>query len=617
MTCRTLRSAFAVVLWTAAFLFAAASGGAAGGPRALFARERAASGGAAWRTVVALRTTGTITQGGAASPFTSLVDPRSGWSTQTTTVGSLVDVSGYDGLVWDFQGGPVMQQTLPGLVADNLTQAYIARDGWWNAADPAAMTPLGAQGPRDGVRVVPRGGSAVDVWFDRRSGLIARLVAHADTGPVTTTLDDYRTVGDVILPYRSDSIDATGAETLQVARTIVPLAQVAAHLFARPQPRSSGTISGAPPAIVPFVLSGRPGAIIVTIRAGGRSLPVMFDSGGANFFVPAGARRLALRGAGGLSVGGVGNASENAQIAAVPVLALGAAVLHDQHAILAPLPYAFIHQSRTVDAYGLVGAEFLGAFRTSFDFIGLRARFAPFTARAPQPAGAAVLPVLSDGQHAYVRATIDGASGLFLLDTGDSGDITVFRRFANARGLFRGAGLPYLSVGGVGGHLAYHRYRAKSFSLGGATLNAPPVTISDATAGSFASRSVAGNIGLRIIARYGITFDLRAQTVTLVPNARVHAPFLSDRTGMSLDQPSPATFAVLSVVPGSPAAQAGLVPGTIITAINGTSIARAHLGLDDVQPFTTGARPYTLTVRANGAAQTLMIRPRTLLPAPS
>jgi hypothetical protein len=467
------------------------------------------------------------------------------------------------------------------------------------------------------VRVVPRGGSAVDVWFDHRSGLITRLIAHADTGAVTTTLDDYRTAGDVVVAYRTDSIDATGSETVQAATAIVPLAYVTAAQFARPHPRSSGSITGAPPAVVPFRLSGRPGAIIVGIRTGGRSLPVIFDSGGANFFVPEGARRLALRGAGGMSIGGVGNASENASVAALPALALGAAVLHDQHAILAPLPYAFIHQSRTYDAYGLVGAEFLGAFRTSFDFIGLRARFAPFTQPAPRPAGAVVLPVLSDGQHAYVRAAIDGVSGLFLLDTGDSGDITVFRRFANAHGLFRGAGLPYLSIGGVGGHLAYHRYRAKSFELGGATLAGPPVTISDAAAGSFASRSVAGNIGLRIIARYGITFDLRAQTVTLVPNAHVHAPFLADHSGVSLDQPTPATFAVLSVVPGSPAAQAGLVPGTIITAVNGTSIARAHLGLDDIQPFTAGTRTYTLTVRASGAEQTLTIHPRNLLPPPS
>lgn len=83
----------------------------------MFARERAASGGDAWRNAVALHTIGTLTQGGAANPFEELIDHHSGWSRQLTRVGSLVDVSGFDGVAWDFEGGPVSEQTLPGLAA--------------------------------------------------------------------------------------------------------------------------------------------------------------------------------------------------------------------------------------------------------------------------------------------------------------------------------------------------------------------------------------------------------------------------------------------------------------------------------------------------------------------
>jgi hypothetical protein len=608
------RTLHALVLTAAAALLAVPLPvRAATSPHALFARDRTASGGDAWRGIRALRSIGTVTQGGASNPFAEVVNHDTGWSKSTTRVGSLVDVSGYDGAAWDFQGGPVTEQTLPGLVADNVTAAYVARDGWWNPADAASMTALGD----DAVRVVPRGGSPVDVWFDRHTGLIARMIAHTDTGPVSTVVDDYRTVDNVIIAFRSDSHDATGAETLQQARAVEPLTRVAASAFARPQARLSGTVSGAVPALVPFEKTGRPGAILVTVRAGARTLPVIFDSGGANFFVPEGARRLGLRGAGGLSIGGVGNASLSASIAALPSLALGRAVLHDQHAILAPLPYAFVHQSRNINAYGLVGAEFLQAFRTSFDFVRLRMRLAPFSSAAAPAPGASVLPVFSDGEHAYVRAAIDGVSGIFLLDTGDSGDITIFRRFANAHHLFAGTGLPYLAVGGVGGHLAYHRYRARSFALGGATMHAPPVTLSDATAGSFASRSVAGNIGLRVIARYDITFDLRGARVTLAPNSAFSAPYLVDRSGLSLDQPTPAAFTVLSVVPGAPAAQAGLETGATIVAVNGTSIAAAHLGLDDVQALTTGTQPYTITVRSGGSDRVLTIHPRDILPRAS
>ena len=66
--------------------------------------------------------------------------------------------------------------------ADNVTQAYVARDGWWRRDDPAAHDALPADRDEDGVRVMPAGGSPVDVWFDRRSGLIDREIAHTDFG---------------------------------------------------------------------------------------------------------------------------------------------------------------------------------------------------------------------------------------------------------------------------------------------------------------------------------------------------------------------------------------------------------------------------------------------------
>ena len=173
---------------------------------------------------------------------------------------------------------------------------------------------------------------------------------------------------------------------------------------------------------------------------------------------------------------GVGNGSESACLAGRHV-AIGAAELTNQHAVVAPLPYALVHESAGLELQGLVGSEFLQAFRTTFDFDALRATFEPFAgAAAATPPGAVVEPFLSDGAHAYVRASVDGVSGVFLLDTGDNGDITVFRRFAErARHPARERCL-HLSIGGIGGHLGFQRYRARSFALGGGTMHGPPVS---------------------------------------------------------------------------------------------------------------------------------------------
>ena len=615
MGVRTIASLFAVTGMLVA-LGGSPIQAASADPHALFARERRAEGGEAWRAVTAMQLDGDVIAGGSPSPFSSLADHRTGLSRTTTRVGSVLDVAGFDGVAWDFQGAAVTEQTLPGLRADNITQGYVTRDGWWNRNDPAEMTPIGRQAGEDGVRVVPRGGSAIDVFFNRASGLIDRTIAHTDGGAVTTLLDDYRTAGDVVLPFRQRSTDATGAEADSLIHDVrfVTLAPAA---FARPHARSAGRFIGARSGVAPMRLSGNPGAILVDIHAAGKPATVIFDSGGANYFTPAAARRLHLHRSGGLSLSGAGNGSLSAQLAQAGTIVLGNAALDDQHAIVAPLPFPAVHLGAGMESDGLVGAEFLQAFRTTFDFDASRIHFESFAdadaAAAPPPA--VVLPMLSDGAHAFVQASVDGVSGYYLLDTGDSGDITVFRRFARAHGIFRKPGLVYLAAGGVGGHLAYQRYRAKTFALGGVTFADPPIVITDASGGSFASRSVAGNIGLRVISRYRITFDLARKTVTFVPNARAAQPFLVDRSGLSVGQDDPSAILVLSVVPHGPADAAGVHTGDKIVAIGGRGVVQAKLGLDDLAPLVSAARAYTLTVRdAGGTTRTVTIHPRDLLP---
>jgi membrane-associated protease RseP (regulator of RpoE activity) len=240
--------------------------------------------------------------------------------------------------------------------------------------------------------------------------------------------------------------------------------------------------------------------------------------------------------------------------------------------------------------------------------------FRPYPAAVP--AGAVVLPLLTDGAHAYVKATVDGVEGLYLLDTGDSGAITVFRRFAAAHGLFRGPGIAYTSPGGVGGKLTYRAYRARSFALGGKTFASPPVDVSEASAGAFASKSIAGNIGVRVLANYRLTFDFTRGVVAFVPSAALAAPLPADRVGWSLTLTDAAAFTVTAVVPRAPAEQAGIRAGDRIVAIQGHNIAREHIGALEAYPLTHGRASFTVTIaRAGAAPRTVTIHPRDLLPA--
>ena len=54
----------------------------------------------------------------------------------------------------------------------------------------------------DVVEVKPYGGKARELWFDRRSHLLGRIVDRSGPRPVTVSLSDYRRVGPVQVAMR-------------------------------------------------------------------------------------------------------------------------------------------------------------------------------------------------------------------------------------------------------------------------------------------------------------------------------------------------------------------------------------------------------------------------------
>lgn len=53
------------------------------------------------------------------------------------------------------------------------------------------------------LRMQPAGGAPRDLWFDARSGLLARMVEYdGQGGPTTYELSDYRRAGAVMVPFR-------------------------------------------------------------------------------------------------------------------------------------------------------------------------------------------------------------------------------------------------------------------------------------------------------------------------------------------------------------------------------------------------------------------------------
>ena len=107
-----------------------------------------------------------------------------------------------------------------------------------------------------------------------------------------------------------------------------------------------------------------------------------------------------------------------------------------------------------------------------------------------------------------------------------------------------------------------------ALTLGDVRLSGPVVGLSDAKKGSFSDANYDGNIGTALLKRFVVTFDYARQMLYLRPIVPIPSDFGTfDRSGLWINA-APAGFVVTAVDTRSPAANAGLTPGDVITALD-------------------------------------------------
>lgn len=584
---------------------------------AVLAKAHAAAGGAALDRFVASESSGSLMQGGAPIPFTAVTDLRNGYNKQQLTIGPATIVDGYDGAQWRFQNGILSVVSMPSFVEDAVSQAYLGSSAFFQPAQRATVVSGRAQTidgrALDLLHAVPKGGSPLDLYFDASSYQLVRVDSYGAGGVDIMTLADYQTIQGVPTAMKSVDVNPAGTTTTVTLKTVTYATTLDRSAVARPAYASHGNLNA--PVSVSFQSDDASAIahLVVPVSLDGAHAQMIFDSGGANFLVAPAAQRLGLKSSGDFAIGGVGSKEQMSGMAAVSIVDLGGAHLEKQNFIVTPLLYAFVHPRKAMTVDGLVGYEYLANYRVIVRYADRRIELEPFD--SPAPKGGVTLPLKSDGSHAYAEATVDGVTGYFLLDTGNAGGVDLNGLFVDEHHLFPNGGLTYISPGGVGGTVQTTIVTAKSVQLAGVTYNNVPVGIIHSKAGAFAVRGVAGNLGARILSRYTVVFDYKAETVTFIPNRDANKPFRTDRTGLSLNQTGPDAFEVLGTVAGSPAQKAGILANDRITAVAGISVA-SGLGFGDVRPYMSGNAPFTLTVQRGSATKTVTIVPRDIQPVP-
>ena len=478
-------------------------------PSGLAQAEWAATGGHGWDRIAAVILEGTMTEGGVPGRFEKTIDLRTGNRRMLQETGPMRAVTGYDGVTWNAANGIVNSVDLPPLVEDARSQAFVDRAGW---RSETGFTISKAEQSKytEVVHYLPAGGSEVEVTFDLTDHLVRQVVVQTEDGPLTITYSNWRRVGNVSFPFREVEISNTGETTTFEIKRVRVLSRLPPDALARPTRSPHGRLVSVEGARISFRYAGS--HILVSALVNDVPSDVVFDTGAANYFSPTWSEQFGLKVSGGLNLSGPGESSTAGGYAVAKRISLGSAELSDQVVMVGPVPWDA--RPGQPGAAGTVGFEFLAEFRTTIDYPAQTISFAEFGQRpAPKDAGTTV-PFSSDGHSIYIEAEVDGHRGLFRLDTGDGGTVTLFPAFAKRHDLYQGTGEDVVSGAGVGGKVRARKVTLSHFKLAGADFRELPANLSQNKAGSFASRTVAGNLGGGVLRCYRITFDYPARFLT-------------------------------------------------------------------------------------------------------
>lgn len=242
-------------------------------------------------------------------------------------------------------------------------------------------------------------------------------------------------------------------------------------------------------------------------------------------------------------------------------------------------------EGRRVD--GLLGLDFLERFVVRIDYANKTLDVSDPTGYTP-PKGATVVPVEKVGDHYAVKGTLGLAGGkavegTFILDIGVRLPLLLNTPFVNRHQLVKAtAAGPVRTVGGgLGGEARAHVGRAESLTVGGLTVDAPVVALSQETRSAQSHDDTQGILGAEVFRRYRLTLDLPHRRAIFEDTPEAKTPYEFDASGLFLTAAADdlRRHTVLSVVADGPAA--GVRAGDVIVAVDGK--AAKELSLDQVR----------------------------------
>lgn len=210
---------------------------------ALLAEAKAASGGAAWDRLAGWRETGDAILGDAQGTYETWCDLHRLAMANHHVVAGAAQSRGFDGdTVWLLQGaGPLRTSRSPQALAAARQGAYVSAWGFFFPDRfPAQRLFIGTAtaggADFDIVQVTPQGGLPTEIWIDRKTHLVTRMIDRSGPRPSVAIMSDFRSVDGIVTPFVVAESDGDPNHTLELHIRTLDFGPVDPARFAPPAP---------------------------------------------------------------------------------------------------------------------------------------------------------------------------------------------------------------------------------------------------------------------------------------------------------------------------------------------------------------------------------------------